>query len=127
MDNCSNEAPHVKRSAGEWLAHAFSVIIVGGVIRAIVYLGFLLLAAPKKLFACIRRRWAARPWRTLQDWIALTIARALSFAIVGALVYITYIVEMTSYDDFRKCNKSSTVTRLEWVLGSRPVDQCRSY
>jgi len=38
----------------------------------------------------------------LQDWIALTIARGLSFAIVGGLVYETYIVEMTSYDDFRQ-------------------------
>jgi len=82
-------------------------------------------AAPKKLFAFMRRRWSARPKRTLADWIALTIARGLSFAIIGGLVYVTYIVEMTSYDDFRKCNKSSTVTRLEWVLGSRPVDQCR--
>jgi hypothetical protein len=82
-------------------------------------------AAPKKLFAFIRRRWAARPNRTLAEWIALTIARGLSFAIVGGLVYVTYIVEMTGYDDFRKCNKSSTVTRLEWVLGSRPADECR--
>jgi len=30
-------------------------------------------------------------------------------------------VEMTGYDDFRKCNKDSTVMRLEWVLGSRPA------
>jgi len=126
MENYSNEAPHVKRSVGGWVANACSVIVVGGVIGAIVYLGFLLRAAPKKLFAFIRRRWAARPWRTLQDWIALTIARALSFAVVGGLVYVTYIVEMTSYDDFRKCNKNSTITRLEWVLGSRPADQCRS-
>ena len=56
--------------------------------------------APAKLFAFIRRRWAVRPKRTLADWIALTIARGLSFAIVGGLVYVTYIVEMTSYDDF---------------------------
>ena len=80
---------------------------------------------PSKVFVFMRRRWAARPKRTLQDWIALTIARGLSFAVVGGLVYVTYIVEMTSYDDFRKCNKSSTVTRLEWVLGSRPADDCR--
>ena len=59
-------------------------------------------AAPAKLFALIRHRWAARPKRTLADWIALTIARGLSFAIVGDLVYVTYIVEMTSYDDFRQ-------------------------
>ena len=82
-------------------------------------------ALPLKVFSLIRRRWAAQPKRTLADWIALTIARGLSFAVVGGLVYLTYIVEMTSFDDFRKCNKSSTVTRLEWVLGVRPVDQCR--
>ena len=58
----------------------------------------------------------------LQDWIALTIARGLSFAIVSGLVYVTYVVEMISYDDFPKCNKSGTVTRLEWVLGVRAVD-----
>ena len=63
---------------------------------------------PAKLLIFVRRRWAARPKRTLANWIALTIARGLSFAIVGGLVYVTYIVEMTSYDDFRKCNKSSS-------------------
>jgi hypothetical protein len=40
-------------------------------------------------------------------------------------VYVTYVVEMTGFDDFRKCNKSSTITRLEWVLGFRPVEDCR--
>lgn len=82
-------------------------------------------AIPAKLFALIRRRRAMRPRRTLQDWIALTIARGLSFAVVGGLVYVTYIVEMTGFDDFRKCNKTSTITRLEWVLGFRPVEDCR--
>jgi hypothetical protein len=61
----------------------------------------------------------------LQDWIALTIARGLSFAIVGGFVYVTYIVEMTSFDDFLKCNKNSTITRLEWVLAFRPAEDCR--
>ena len=84
-------------------------------------------AMPVKLFALIRRRWASRPKRTLQDWIALTIARGLSFAVVGGLVYVTYIVEMTGFDDFRKCNKSSTVTGLEWVLGFRPAEDCRHF
>ena len=84
-------------------------------------------ALPLKLFAFIRRRWTARPKRTLQDWIALTIARGLSLALVGGLVYATYFVEMTSYDDFRKCNKASTFTRFEWVLGFRPAEDCRSY
>ena len=84
-------------------------------------------ALPLKLFAFIRRRWIARPKRTLQDWIALTIARGLSVTLVGCLVYVTYFVEMTSYDDFRKCNKTSTITRFEWVLGFRPAEDCRSY
>ena len=82
-------------------------------------------ALPLKLYSLIRRRWVARPKCTLQDWTALTITRALSFAVAGGLAYVTYIVEMTSYDDFRKCNKSSTITRLEWVLGVRPADECR--
>ena len=84
-------------------------------------------ASPAKLLPFIRRHWAARPKRTLADWIALTIARGLSFVMVGGLVYVTYIVEMTSYDDFRKCNKSSAITRLEWVPGSRPVEDCRHF
>jgi hypothetical protein len=33
--------------------------------------------------------------------------------VVGGLVYVTYVVEMTSYADFRKCNKSSSITRVE--------------
>ena len=82
-------------------------------------------ALPAKLFAVIRRRRAVRPRRTLQDWIALTIARGLSFAVVGGLVYITYIVEKTGFDDFRKCNKNTTLTQIEWVLGFRPGEDCR--
>ena len=82
---------------------------------------------PSKVFVFMRHRWAARPKRTLQDWIALTIARGLSFAVVGGLVYVTYIVETTSYDDYRKCNKNSTITRLEWVLGFRPVEDCQRF
>ncbi len=57
----------------------------------------------------------------LADWIALTVARGLSLAVVGGLVYVTYIVEMTGFDDFRKCNKNSTITRLERVFGFRPA------
>ena len=82
-------------------------------------------AIPATLFAVMRRRRAMRSRRTLQDWIALTIARGLSFAVVGGLVYVTYIVEKTGFDDFRKCNKSSTITPIEWVLGVRPLEDCR--
>ncbi|MBV8891604.1 MAG: hypothetical protein JO266_06455 [Acidobacteria bacterium] len=84
-------------------------------------------AFPRKFVALIHGRWAARPKRTLADWIALTIARLMTFAVVGGLVYVTYIVEMAGYDDFRKCNKNTTMTRLEWVLGFRPAEDCRSF
>ena len=83
--------------------------------------------AASKLLAYIRRRRAARPKRSLADWIALTIARGLSLAVVGGLVYVTFVVEMAGYNDFRKCSKNSTITRLEWVLGVRPAEDCRSY
>jgi hypothetical protein len=85
------------------------------------------IAQAPKLLAFIRRRGAARPKRSLADWIALAIARGLSFAVVGSLVYVTYVVEMAGYNDFRKCSKNSTTTRLEWVLGVRPAEDCRSY
>ena len=84
-------------------------------------------AAPLKVFAFIRRRRAAQPKRSLEDWIALTIARGLSLAVVGGLVYVTYLIEIASFDDFRRCNKNSTITRLEWVLGVRPAEDCRHY
>ena len=82
-------------------------------------------ATPLRVFAFIRRRRAARPKRSMEEWITLAIARGLSLAVVGGLVYVTYVVERTSFDDFRKCNRNSTVTRLEWVLGSRPAEDCR--
>ena len=82
-------------------------------------------SAAARLLALIPRRSAARPKRSFQDWISLTIARGLSFAVVGGLVYVTYVVDMTSFDDFRKCDKNSTITRLEWALGFRPVEDCR--
>ena len=83
--------------------------------------------APLRAFAFMRRRRAARPKRSFQDWISLTVARGLSFAVVGGLVYVTYVVEMTGFDDFRKCNKTGTITRLEWVLGFRPPEDCRRF
>ena len=79
-------------------------------------------ALPLKLLGSIRRRRAARPKRSMEDWIALAIARGLSLAVVGGLDYVTYMVEMTGFDDFRKCNKASTITRFEWVLGFRPAE-----
>ena len=86
--------------------------------------------ALRTVFAFLRRRKAqraARPKRSFQDWIALTIARGLSLVVVGGLVYVTYVVEMAGFDDLRKCNKNSTITRLEWVLGFRPAEDCRRY
>lgn len=45
----------------------------------------------------------------------------------GGLFYVTHIVEMTSYDHFRRCGKISTITRLEWVIGFRFADAgCRT-
>ena len=42
MDKRSNEAPQVRRSVGEWVADGFSLLVVGGVVAAVFYLGFLL-------------------------------------------------------------------------------------
>jgi hypothetical protein len=78
------------------------------------------------VLAFIRRWRASRPKRSIADWIALTIARGLSFAVVGGLVYVTYIVEMTGFDEFRN-NKSSTVTRFEWALGFQPAYDCQRF
>ena len=64
------------------------------------------------------------PKRTLVDWIALTIAGRLSFAIVRGLIYVTYLVEMTTFDDFHKCNKNRTLSRIEWVLDFRSAEDC---
>ena len=86
--------------------------------------------AQRKFFAFIRARRAARPKRSMpkrsmDDWIALTIARGLSLIVVGSLVYVTYIVEMTGYNDFRRCDPTSSITRIQWVLGFRPAEDCR--
>jgi len=81
--------------------------------------------ALRKFLAFIRARRAARPRRSLADWIALTIARGLSLALVAGLVYVTYAVEMTGYKDFLRCNPKSSITRFEWVLGFRPAEDCR--
>lgn len=83
--------------------------------------------ASRKALAFIWARRAARPKRSIADWIALTMARGLSLAVVGGLVYVTYVVEMTGYQDFLRCNPKSTITRLEWVLGLRPAEECRRF
>jgi hypothetical protein len=81
-------------------------------------------ASRARLFGVWRRR-RAQAKRTLADWVALTIARGLSLAVVGGLVYLTYVIEMAGYNDFLRCNPKSTLTRFEWVLGSRPAEDCR--
>jgi hypothetical protein len=83
--------------------------------------------AQRRLLTFIHARRAGRPRRSLQDWIALTIARGLTLAVIAGLVYVTYIVEMTSYKDFLRCNPKSSITRIEWVLGFRPVEDCRRF
>jgi hypothetical protein len=81
-----------------------------------------------RAFAFIRRRHkTAQRKRSLGDWIALTIARGLTSAVVGGLVYVTYVIQVASYNDFRRCNPSSTITRIEWALGFRPAEDCRRY
>ena len=72
-------------------------------------------------------RRAARPRRGIADWIALTIARGLTLALVVGLGYVTYIVEMTGYNDFLRCNPKSSITRFEWVLGFRPTENCHRF
>jgi hypothetical protein len=83
-----------------------------------------IIAAPARFFGVLRRH-RARPKRTLADYIALSIARALSLVLVGGLVYVTYVVEMAGFNDHLRCNRDSTMTRLEWVLGIRPAEDCR--
>ena len=81
-----------------------------------------------RAFAFIHRRHrTAQPKRGLEAWIALTIARGLTFAIVGGLVYLTYVIQVASYNDFRRCSPTSTMTRIEWALGFRPAEDCRQY
>ena len=65
------------------------------------------------VLAFIRRWRASRPKRSIADWIALTIARGLSFAVVGGLVYVTYIVEMTGFDDFRSATRAARLPALD--------------
>ena len=84
------------------------------------------IAIRARLFSVLRRD-RTQPKRSLGDYIALTIARGLALAVVGGLMYLTYVVEMAGYDDFRKCNRQSAMTRLEWVLGFRPAEDCRHY
>jgi hypothetical protein len=82
------------------------------------------IAARGRLFGVLRRQ-RARPRRSLADYLALTIARALTLAAVGGLVYVTYVIEMAGYEDFRKCKRQITMTRFEWVLGFRSAEDCR--
>jgi len=84
------------------------------------------IAARGRLFGVLCRH-RERPRRSFGDYVALTIARALTLAVVGGLVHVTYLVEMAGYDDFRKCNRQSTMTRLEWVLSFRAAEDCRRY
>ena len=84
-----------------------------------------IIAAPARLFGVLRRG-RAQPRRSFADYVALTIARGLSLALVGGLVYVTYVVEMAGYKDHLRCNRDSTMTRLEWVLGFRPAVDCRA-
>ena len=78
-----------------------------------------------RTFSFIRRRHkTAQPKRNLQDWIALTIARGLSLAVVGGMLYVTYVIEMAGYNDYLRCNHNTGMTRLEWVLGFRPAEDC---
>jgi hypothetical protein len=60
--------------------------------------------------------------RRIKHWVA----SALLFMMIGvisvAMLYLMVMSNFAGYNDYVACNPSSGISRIEWFLGIRPVE-----
>jgi hypothetical protein len=53
------------------------------------------------------------------------VAGAFALMMLAGMLYLSFLYQMAGYDDYRACNPGTGIGRIEWLLGVRPVDDCR--
>ena len=58
------------------------------------------------------------------NWVAGVFAGALVLMVAAGGLYLSVSSQMAAYDDYLVCNPRTGLSRLEWLLGYRPFEDC---
>ena len=58
------------------------------------------------------------------NWVAGVFAGALVLMVAAGGLYLSISSQMAAYDDYLACNPGTGLSRLEWLLGYRPFEDC---
>ena len=59
-----------------------------------------------------------------EKWITAVVACALLSVLGAGVLYLNLSLLMADYDAYLVCNPGTGISRLEWLLGARPSDDC---
>jgi hypothetical protein len=59
--------------------------------------------------------------RRIGNWVA----GAFALTMVAGVLYLSFLYQMAGYDDYFACNPGTAISRVEWLLGFRPLEDCR--
>ena len=50
---------------------------------------------------------------------------AIGLVVLAGVLYFNVLSPMADYDAYVGCNPGTAISRLEWLLGARPLEDCR--
>jgi len=53
---------------------------------------------------------------------ALILAGAVFLMMIAGVLYLSFLSQMASYNDYLACNPRTGIGRIEWFVGVRPVE-----
>ena len=61
----------------------------------------------------------------IRNLVAGVIVGAGALIVVAGGLYLNISFQMAAYDDYAACNPGTAISRAEWLLGFRPLEDCR--
>src|SRR5689334_10535000 len=65
------------------------------------------------------------PMGKMKHRIGNWIAGAFALMMVAGVLYLSFSYQVAGYDDYLACNPRTGISRLEWLFGVRPLEDCR--
>jgi hypothetical protein len=63
--------------------------------------------------------------RSVGKWVSSTVGLIVAAAFTLLMVVGLFFSQMATYNDYIACNPSTGISRIEWFLGVRPVENDR--
>lgn len=54
-----------------------------------------------------------------------SLAGGFASMVIVTEAYLSFSFQMVSYNDYVACNPATGISRLEWLFGARPFEDCR--